>query len=233
MTYAERIVRWNRWYDDAPPDWRFSIVLWPLLALGAINMWLTIGFGFPFALLVILGILFVLAIRVPHVLGWVRPAGETAPPRFQIEGGGWLRDLNHRYDAMPEARRVWIFPAILLIAGGINMALTIANGFPFGILFLLVLLVLVAIRAPYAAGWFAPPSLSQVPHTGDFPPAQVEQAPVQSIEAVPPPETTPAYHAPFEAVTVPPLPRQTEPDGGAAAAEPDDKPAHRLTDQED
>lgn len=230
MTYAERIVRWNRWYDDAPPDWRFSLVLWPLLALGAINMWLTIGFGFPFALLVILGILFVLAIRVPHVLGWVRPDGEAVPPRFQIEGGSWVRDLNHRYDAMPETRRFWIFPAILLIAGGINMALTIANGFPFGILFLLVLLVLVAIRAPYAAGWFAPSSFA-VSHDGGSAAAQVEHAPMQSIEAAPPPVTT--YQPPFGAVTTPPLPRNTAQDGHSAAAEPTEMPPSRTGSEED
>ena len=48
MNYADRLARWNSWYDHAPESWRFQmVVLWPLLAIGAINMLLTIAIGFP------------------------------------------------------------------------------------------------------------------------------------------------------------------------------------------
>src|ERR1700710_1673966 len=154
MTAAGRLTRWNLWYDELPEAWRFQFILWPLLALGAINLLLTIAMRFPFALLIVLGILFYAAVRVPFVLGWIGPDAEDVAtrPRFQIHGAPWVLDLNERYDAMPELRRIWVYPAILLVAGAINMILTIFHRFPFGLLFLLVLLALVAIRAPYAAG---------------------------------------------------------------------------------
>ena len=158
MTYAERAQRWNEWYDGLPDRWRFQVVLWPLLLLGTINMVLTISNGFPFGLLVILGILLLAVVRVPYLTGR-RPARGGEQPERTVHLGrvDWAWGLNQRYDAMPEWRRFWVFPAVLVVAGAINMALTLANGFPFALLFLLALLVMVAIRAPYAWGWLTPP----------------------------------------------------------------------------
>lgn len=154
MSFAERVVLWNRWYDQVPEMWRFQLVVWSLLALGAINMLLTLAIGFPFALLVVLGIICITAVRLPYALGWVVPSADLpSDTTFHIEGAGWLVNLNRRYEAMPHARRIWVYPAVLLIAGGINMMLTISYRFPFGLLFLLALLGLVLIRAPYTAGW--------------------------------------------------------------------------------
>ena len=171
MAYATRVVRWNQWYDQLPDEWRFQLILWPLILVGAVNLMLTIWAGFPFALLVVLGILIITAVRVPYVLGWIEraPIGEGAS-KFQIHGAPWLVNINRRYDALPEARRFWVFPAVLVIAGAINMMLTIDSGFPFGLLFLLALLALVAIRAPFAAGWIKEP----VPEVGPNPPSQQE-----------------------------------------------------------
>jgi hypothetical protein len=194
MTYTERFVRWNHWYDNSPQDQRFRFVLWPLLALGAINLWLTLSVRFPFALLVVLGILFIAVVRIPYVLGWLTPAdhaivGDPGSPRFQIEGAGWVVDLNRRYDAMPESRRFWVYPAVLLAAGAINMLLTIGNHFPFGLLFLLVLLALVAIRAPYTAGWFKPtPAIDGVGGSGGAYATEVEHTAMPAIASEPPPE---------------------------------------------
>jgi hypothetical protein len=152
MSVAERVAMWNRWYDTVPGEWRFQYVIWSLLVLGTLNMALTVAIRFPFALLVLLGIIVITAIRVPYVLGWVTsPKGADADWNFQVEGAGWLVDLNHRYEALPESRRLWVYPAVLLIAGAINMMLTIRYGFPFGLLFLVALLALVILRAPYTA----------------------------------------------------------------------------------
>jgi hypothetical protein len=153
MSAAERMTAWNRWYDTVPTEWRFQFILWSLLALGTINMFLTVATGFPFALLVLLGILFIAVVRVPYVFGWMGPSAGEAAPTFQIQNANWLIDINHRYDALPESRRLWVYPAVLLIAGAVNMMLTIRFGFPFGLLFLLALLALVVIRAPFTAGW--------------------------------------------------------------------------------
>jgi hypothetical protein len=164
MSVAERMAMWNRWYDTIPGEWRFQFVVWSLLVLGTLNMMLTVATGFPFALLVLLGIIVIAGIRVPYVFGWVvGPTSLETGPRFQIEGAAWLIDLNHRYEALPESRRLWVYPAVLLIAGAINMMLTIRYGFPFGVLFLIALLALVALRAPYTAGWLRSSAPTAVP----------------------------------------------------------------------
>jgi hypothetical protein len=168
MSVAERITVWNRWYDTVPSEWRFQFILWSLLALGTINMMLTVATGFPFALLVLLGIIVITAIRVPYILGMVaEPTHLDTEARFQVDGPTWLIDLNHRYEALPESRRLWVYPAVLLIAGAINMMLTIHYGFPFGLLFLFALLALVVFRAPYTAGWLRSPTPSADPAASD------------------------------------------------------------------
>ncbi len=82
MTYADRLQRWNRWYDETPDDWRFHLVVWGLVAVGTINMFLTIAVGFPFALLLVLAILAIAAVRYPigsaGCRAWM-PAPAAAP----------------------------------------------------------------------------------------------------------------------------------------------------------
>lgn len=162
MSLSESLGRLNRRYDALPELWRFQFVVWLLVALGAINMVLTLAIRFPFALLVVLGIVLISIVRLPYQLGWVsKPADpETLP--YQPKRADWLIGLNQRYEAMPEPRRFWVYPAVLLAAGAINMMLTIAYGFPFGLLALLALLALVAIRAPYTAGWIQHPVPTEV-----------------------------------------------------------------------
>ena len=170
MTVAERLYRWNRWYDGLPQEWRFQVVLWPLIVLGAVNMLLSFSIRFPFGLLVLAGVLCVAAIRAPYALGWITSAEAMAPDdsgtqRLEIGGAGaeWLVGLNRRYEAIPEERRFWVFPAILVIAGAINMQLTINHGYPFGLIFLIVLLAGIVIRAPYAHGLLRLPSTAGTP----------------------------------------------------------------------
>lgn len=170
MTVVERLYRWNRWYDGLPQEWRFQFILWPLIALGACNMLLSLSIRFPFGLLVLIGVLCVAAVRVPYALGWITPAealptGEPGTRRLEIGGAGadWLVGLNRRYEAMPEALRFWVFPAILVIAGAINMQLTINKGYPFGLIFLIVLLAVIVMRAPYAHGLLRSPSSGGTP----------------------------------------------------------------------
>jgi hypothetical protein len=70
MTGSERFLQWNRWYDSLPQEWRFHFVLWPIIAVGAINMVLTVAIRFPFGLLLLFGFVFLAAVRVPYVLGY-------------------------------------------------------------------------------------------------------------------------------------------------------------------
>jgi hypothetical protein len=201
MTLAERLYGWNCWYDRLPSEWRFQIVLWPLLAVGAINMAISIALWFPFGLLVLFAILFFAAVRVPHFLGWIVPASgptldEAGDRRLEVAGADWLFNLNRRYDSMPELRRFWVFPVILLVAGTLNMLLTIWAGFPFGLIFLLAIFALVAMRAPYAAGLLkSPPSGSAVgvPYNREFALARPQRTPAEpnSVESAMPPASGP------------------------------------------
>ena len=75
MTNADRLIQWNRWYDETPEDRRLHIVLWPLVVAGFLNMQLSIAGGFPFGLLVLLTIMAMATIRLPYTLGW------SSPPR--------------------------------------------------------------------------------------------------------------------------------------------------------
>lgn len=164
MTDADQLSRLNRWYDEMPEGWRFQLVVWGLVAIGALNMLLTIAVRFPFGLLLLVAILALTAIRLPHALGWLKPAGGTAEDaaasagtRLEIEAPQWLLDVNRWYENHSELGRMAIMLGTIVAIGALNMLLTISNGFPFGVLVLLGLLALIAIRAPYAAGWLRPP----------------------------------------------------------------------------
>jgi hypothetical protein len=162
------VVHLNRWYDGLPETWRFQVVLLPLLVLGAINMALTVSLHFPFGLLVMLAVLALAIIRAPYLLGWiestpVEAAAEPAGLKHSIAAWPWVYDVNLWYDGLPETRQPWVFVVVLVVAGGLNMLLTIHGGFPFGLLFLLALLAIIAIRAPYEAGWLTPPAAPMAP----------------------------------------------------------------------
>ena len=160
MTYADRLYRWNRLYDEAPGEWRFQIIFWFIITVGAINMTLTIADGFPFGLLVLLGVIWLASIRVPYALGWVkhdRPVASEGGARMQIQPAVWMWRLNLWYEAVPEFDRPFYLVGALIVAGAINMALTIAHAFTFGLLFLIALLAVIIIRAPFVAGWYIPP----------------------------------------------------------------------------
>lgn len=174
MTNADRLQRWNSWYERTPELWRFQIIVWALVAVGAVNMLLTIAVGFPFALLVGIAILAIAAVRLPYALGWVKTEGAASSDagggaRLEIEAPSWVVSANRWYDGLDETQRPLVLLALLAIPGAINMLLTFAGGFPFGLLFLLALLALMAIRAPYTAGWF-----KQSPVTGDAPALTME-----------------------------------------------------------
>ena len=74
-------------------------------------------------------------------------------------------------------------------AGALNMILTLSNGFPFGLLFLLALLALIAIRGPHVAGWLAPPAISVPAAAVPPPPEPAHVAPPEAL-AEPPPHDT-------------------------------------------
>jgi hypothetical protein len=132
--------------------------LWPFIVLGAINLMLTVSVRLPFGLLLILAFVAVGVVRVPYLRGrYVASAAPAPQPDgalSRLPAPPWVIAANRRYEALPESRQTFLLACILVVAGAVNMLLTIGYGFPFGLLFLLALLILVAVRAPYANGWF-------------------------------------------------------------------------------
>nr|WP_294556028.1 hypothetical protein [uncultured Rhodopila sp.] len=63
-----------------------------------------------------------------------------------------LIDLNRWYEGLPDGRRVFVYPAVLVGAGFINTRLTDA---PIGWVSLSALVALVVIRRSYISGWLA------------------------------------------------------------------------------
>jgi hypothetical protein len=103
-----------------------------------------------------------------------------------------LIDLNRWYEALPDGRRVFVYPAVLVAAGFVNTRLT---GSPIGWVSVSALAALVAARRSYVSGWLA----SRVPAGGPVaavrpraaaetvaPAALAKPEPVRPIAAVAP-----------------------------------------------
>lgn len=86
MSYADRLQHWNRLYDQAPEDLRFHVVVWGVVAIGALNMLLTVSVGFLFGLLFLFALLALVAIRGPYTAGWLKPPAEG--PMLAGNSGG-------------------------------------------------------------------------------------------------------------------------------------------------
>jgi hypothetical protein len=205
------IKSWNERYDRAPEDTRFGVVVAALLLVGMINMLLTIHSGFPFGLLLLAAIVFVAWVRISYVMEVPPEArGGVAGESNKLDIG-WLYGLNRWYDNLPEDRQFWVVPVVLLVAGFVNMMLTLAHAFPFGLLFLLALLALAAIRVPFIRGWLRePPSLSlaataAVTHTSPAPAAVTHTEPLPMLSKTPRSEPVP-----MPAIPHPPDPPEVE-----------------------
>jgi hypothetical protein len=209
-TYRDRVLEFNAWYESLPEMWRFQVIVWGLVVLGAINMVLTIWARFPFAMLVVAGIMIFAALRVPYIVGWIRPAAGTParpPAKIELSGDGWdwARRVNVWYDNESENNQRIVVILVLLVSGLLNMWMTIESRFPFGLLFLLVCLGMIAIRVPYRMGWLKPKAAA--PAVAAPAPSPTIAAPAVQVEAAPKPAPKPAVARPMP----PPPPPQSPP----------------------
>jgi hypothetical protein len=161
MEQESSIARWNRLYEGVPEHLRFWLIVWILIGVGAINMMLTIWFGFPFGLLVVLAIAAMAWIRIspqlnlpeapaPQMLQWQPATGPEDEERTVLSG--WANSFptfNGWMDNLDELPRLGVHLGILVVAGIINMLLSINSEFPFGILVLIALVALAVIRGPW------------------------------------------------------------------------------------
>ena len=205
----DQLRHWNKWYDGLPELWRFPFAVAALVLVGAINMALTIASGFPFGLLVLIAIAVLGAIRIPYLLSANDHAPEhpsqTDQPTIPAHAD-MLHHWNHWYDSFPELWRFQIVVWTLVLVGALNMALTIGGGFPFGLLVLLAVIAICAVRLPYVMGWgFGRASTN--PAAADGALAAPEPAPAlvtAPLERLEPPQA--------ETVTLHPANKATEPE---------------------
>ena len=159
--------RWNRWYDGFPELWKFPLVIGVLVMIGGINMALTIAAGFPFGLLVLIALLALAALRLPYIWGSTpAPGVYLQQARDQAAAGAhsdWAHHWNLWYDDLPELWRFQFVLGALVLLGAINMALTIAFAFPFGLLVLVGVAALIVVRVPYTFGWGGPATTTYQP----------------------------------------------------------------------
>lgn len=161
MDNQSSIARWNRLYDEAPEHLRFQLIVWGLVAIGALNMMLTIWIGFPFGLLLVAAIAALAWIRVspqlnlpetpaPQLMQWQPGTGADDDERTLLSG--WANSFptfNGWMDHQGELTRLGVHLGILVLAGIINMLLSIHSAFPFGILVLIALVGLAVVRGPW------------------------------------------------------------------------------------
>jgi hypothetical protein len=81
------------------------------------------------------------------------------------------------------------------------MLLTIGYGFPFGLIFLLALLGMVAVRAPYAHGWLGQAAAEPATQAADPEPDPPDTAPAEPAEAVAIAVAPNAVEDPFDVLT--------------------------------
>jgi len=138
-----------------------------------------------------------------------------------------LTDLNRWYEGLPDDRRIFVYPGVLLAAALVNARWT---GSPFGWVFFAALAALVVIRRSYVSGYLKSEALADgpaakaasAPRAFVPPPAPVQ--PVAKPAPAPAPVAPPVVAQPAAA----PAPQAAPPPPAApapVAAQPAAKPA--------
>ena len=92
---------------------------------------------------------------MPFEGAFAEPSSNRGPGNdtgVRYDTGRWLIDLNHWYEGLPDTRRVFVYPAVLVAAGFVNTRLT---GAPIGWVSVSALAALIAVRRSYVSGWLA------------------------------------------------------------------------------
>ena len=146
MYRMDGLYRWNAWFDAQTPSFRFDLAIWAVVALGLLNLLLTMAFGMAFGLLVLVGLVAANLARLPYALGELpQPAGGGAPAgAWRLEG--WHRRITETPDDVVSLPTLGIALAAILGMGSLA-ALSAKAGPAFGILFILAVVnALVVIR---------------------------------------------------------------------------------------
>ena len=156
MKGMDELYRWNAWFDEQAPKVRFDLAIWAVVALGLLNLLLTLVFGMAFGLLLLLGLILANLVRLPYALGELPPPAAAGDPAGTARLKAWHRRIAEAPDAVVSLPILGVALAAILGMGSLA-ALSAKAGPAFGILFILTAVNALAVirghvpaRAPVA-----------------------------------------------------------------------------------
>lgn len=136
MNGMDQLYRWNAWFDAQTPKVRFDLAVWAVVALGLLNLLLTLAFGMAFGLLLLLGLILANLVRLPYALGELPAPAAAGDPAGTARLQAWHGRIAETRDAVVSLPILGIALAAVLGMGSLA-ALSAKAGPAFGILFLL------------------------------------------------------------------------------------------------
>ena len=136
MNGMDELYRWNAWFDAQTPNYRFDLAIWAVVALGLLNLLLTLAFGMAFGLLLLLGLILANVARLPYALGDLPPPAAAGDPTGAASLQTWHRRIVEAPNAVVSLPIFGIALAAIFGMGSLA-ALSAKAGPAFGILFIL------------------------------------------------------------------------------------------------
>jgi hypothetical protein len=173
----------NRWFDDLPYQEQFLTAFWSSIFGLAFILLIVLYTGAPFGILVGAAVAVTMIPRVIYRFGYMEPSpwlppAPPGPSKVEIIAPDWAFSLNHWFENKPSHERIVYVAGATIALFAFNMLLHGVLGFPFGLLFLVVVLILAMVRVGYHYGWLVPKPGSLISATPPAAPAPVAmQAP--------------------------------------------------------
>ena len=146
MNGMDQLYRWNAWFDAQTPRYRFDLAIWLVVALGLLNLLLTMAFGMAFGLLLLLGLVLANLARLPYALGELPTPAAARDPAGTVWLHAWHRRITQAPDTVVSLPILGLALAATFGMGSLA-ALSAKAGPAFGILFILTVVnALVVIR---------------------------------------------------------------------------------------
>jgi hypothetical protein len=136
MNGMDQLYRWNAWFDEQTPKYRFDLAIWAVVVLGLLNLLLTMAFGMAFGLLLLLGLILANLARLPYALGELPTPAAAGDPVGTVRLQALHRRITEAPDTVVSLPILGVALAAILGMGSLA-ALSAKAGPAFGILFIL------------------------------------------------------------------------------------------------
>lgn len=164
MNGMDELYRWNAWFDAQTPKYRFDLAVWAVVALGLLNLLLTIAFGMAFGLLLLLGLILANLARLPYAMGELPTPAAAGDPAGTARLQAWHGRITAAPDAVVSLPILGVALAAILGMGSLA-ALSTKAGPAFGILFILTTVNALAVIRGHVPAKPQPAPVVQPPQT--------------------------------------------------------------------